>query len=86
MDREALIEELIDALRGTTLSLATECEDRGLDDTDEDVTDAVDQAIFLCAECGWWADMSEEASAFVDHEELICGDCATQNHDWNGED
>ena len=35
----------------------------------------LDDQIFRCNECGWWCDISEEASEDNDRDELTCSDC-----------
>lgn len=85
-DKEKAITELIDALVGSTLDFNAECAARGLDDMDDAVTDAVDQDIFLCTECGWWHEQYDEVSFFIDHDEWVCRTCAIEEHDWDGEE
>lgn len=83
---EGKIQTLIDDLTGTTNSLESKCEDLGLDPLSPEVTGAVDQQIFQCTECSWWCEMHDESSEFCGHDEWICGDCARDNHGWNGEE
>jgi len=77
MTKEERIEKLIESLRGTCDSMTTKAEDLDLDDLDEAVTGAVDEAIFCCASCGWWCEQDEEASEEYDLDEWTCRDCAS---------
>lgn len=87
MTTSSSYDELIDCLRGTALDLGALCDERSLSQDDDALTSAVDEAIFECCECGWWCDISEEVSAYVeDVAELLCNECARDNHDYNGDD
>lgn len=69
------IETLISRLSGTCNSMESECEALDLSDLDDDVTNAVDQAIFCCTQCSWWCPIDEESSEDAGWDELICRDC-----------
>jgi len=75
-EKDALIETVIDNLRGTaTGSLESECEAVGLSSDDEEVTAAVDQQIFNCTQCGWWCEIDEKASDDHGLDEWTCRQC-----------
>lgn len=81
------VQDLIDYMRGTAASINAQAEERGIDMLDDAVTSAVDEAIFECTDCGWWCDISEEVSEFVeDASDLLCDQCARDNHGYNGDD
>lgn len=69
------LETLINDLQGTCNSLDTYIEEE-LDVGDylcaEDYA-AIDEAIFLCTECGWWCPQDENVAE--DGEEGVCRDC-----------
>ena len=54
------IHTLIEDLQGTCHSINDHLPD-GMDEDDltMDELDHIDQEIFLCAECGWWCEVSE---------------------------
>lgn len=37
----------------------------------------LDQEIFMCSACGWWCEISEEASEDSDFDDLTCADCVS---------
>jgi len=78
------IQKVVDELRGSCDSLQSVAERHGLDPDSELLTDAVDQQIFLCSECGWWCEMHEEVSAFAGLDEWTCRQCAQDNHGYEG--
>lgn len=73
------ISELIEHLQGTcdTLDGAIQ-EVLGDDFSSEDLSDEnhdqIDLEIFLCADCGWWCEISQE-SEDSDETERVCDDC-----------
>jgi len=80
MITEQRINEIIDALRGSARSLldvATEEEE-----SDDELTAAIDDQLFECRCCGWWCEMgSENCTECADenpHEET-CTDCCTED-------
>lgn len=77
-DRDRLIQDVIDELRGSTGSLSEACAERDLSDMDDDVTAMVDNQIFECTACGWWCGIEEESSEDVGHDEWICSQCAEE--------
>ena len=42
---------------------------------DESFCHVLDKIAFLCVDCGWWCDISEEAAAEYDLEEWTCRAC-----------
>lgn len=78
MNKSDRISKLIETLRGSTSSVEVEAEELGLNDLDDEVTDAVDDAIFCCSQCNWWCDISEEASEEVGLFDLTCSECAEE--------
>ena len=73
------IDMLISRLSGSTNSMQTECEDLDLDDMDDEVTEAVDAAIFECTQCGWWCTIDEEASEDYGRDEWTCETCCKED-------
>lgn len=45
---------------------------------DRDFLHALDNLVFLCADCGWWCEISEEADpeTIGRYHDTICDDCA----------
>ena len=62
LDRNELVESIIDGLRGTLKSLAEVCEDHNIDEDELNINelDEIDQNVFCCDGCGWWYETGEE--------------------------
>jgi hypothetical protein len=71
------IDEIIDFLRGTCLTLAAALEDDE-DGEDEDLTAGIDAEIFECAGCGWWCEQSEAHEGPMGD---VCDDCHGESHE-----
>lgn len=73
------IQDLIDSLQGTADSLGGALENlypgMELEDLNDKDHFEIDNTIFLCDECGWWCEISENAET-DDSDEMICQDCA----------
>lgn len=74
------IEELISDLTGTTSTLNESIQelfgdDFSEDDLTEDNHNQIDNSIFLCDDCGWWCEISEESEEGFDGER-VCSDCS----------
>lgn len=74
------IRDLIGQLQGSTADMYAICEELDLDPMSDEITTAVDDVIFCCTCCGWWCDMSEEASEDFDHGEWACRDCMVDEY------
>jgi hypothetical protein len=72
-------QKLIEHLQGTCLSLEQACEQLGIEVDDVD-TEALDNELFLCAQCDWWCEISE-ASDDPDWNGDLCEDCAPEEDD-----
>lgn len=74
------IEKIIDYLQGSCKTMQDGITGITEDDnlSEEDITDEqmahIDQEIFLCTDCGWWCEISEETKS-VNDSELGCRDC-----------
>ena len=73
------IEELIGALQGTTDTMESAINELfGEDYSEDDLTDGdwnkINNSVFLCTDCGWWCETSEESQESLDGEQ-ICEDC-----------
>jgi len=60
-ERQKLFHDIVEHLRGSCRSLteayaAFECEDL---DNDEAFCDYLDSELFMCDDCGWWAEVGE---------------------------
>lgn len=59
------ISNLIDTLQGTTLEFSQACEMNGIpyeeltDNDIENIMETVNEALFLCPNCGWWEELCE---------------------------
>jgi anaerobic selenocysteine-containing dehydrogenase len=82
-DDQETWDAVIDGLRGTCNSLDSECETHGAPDLVDHMPflEHLDQEIFACTACGWWCGIDEEVSEEIGHDELICRDCAQEEHD-----
>lgn len=69
---DAIIEDLID----TPQSLEEACISHGVDcnSFDHEDMDYIDSQAFICNDCGWWTDRSDEAF------DNVCIDCV---HSWD---
>lgn len=69
------IDEVIKALQGTCTTIDDHLPE-GMDwnDLTSEDHEAIDNEIFLCAECGWWCELCEQAEDTDD--EPKCTDCA----------
>ena len=72
MNREIIVQNIIDDLRGTCQELNTVCEKYGTseDDLTEEELIKIDESIFCCSYCGWWLSFDEESL-----EDWVCKDC-----------
>lgn len=73
------LEELVDALRGSTDTLDMAIKELfgdqyGEDQMDDSDHDYIDNEIFLCTDCGWWCEISDESQECLEGER-ICHDC-----------
>ncbi len=72
------VQEAIDILQGTCDTLdgaiqeTTGNDELGEDDLTSEQHNLIDNQIFLCTECNWWCEISEQAE---DDNEPICQDC-----------
>lgn len=77
------IQVIIEGLQGTMDSIQQQLDfyypEMTEDDLTEDDHSKLDQEIFLCANCGWWCEISEESG--IDESELVCNDCAEENEE-----
>jgi hypothetical protein len=79
------LDELIEALTGTTESIAHFLPDGMVEeDLTEEEVQRIDEEIFLCATCGWWCEISENVES--DDSELHCRDCKDEDSDDEDED
>lgn len=77
------IYEVIESLQGTcTSSLAQKCEELFPGTEEDDLTDedyaAVDDEIFVCAQCGWRCETSEAHEHPEDGDGDVCDDCFSE--------
>lgn len=74
------IHKVIEGLQGTTDSISDHLPD-GMEEEDltSDDYNAIDNEIFLCAECGWWCEISEASES--DGGEEVCLDCRVPEDD-----
>lgn len=79
MATERRINEIVEHLQGTCLSLNSALTES--EQNDNELLLAIEQEIFLCAQCGWWCEVGEAKAG--DGEEDICEDCYEEND--NGE-
>jgi len=72
------IHKVIEGLQGTTDSISDHLPE-GMDEGDltSNDYDAIDNEIFLCAECGWWCEISEAAES--DDGGEMCRDCRPED-------
>ena len=68
------VQEMIDYLNGTILSVPAACEAFGFEDNEMTMSQLVmlDEQIFCCSQCGWWHEIAERHE-FDD--EPYCDDC-----------
>jgi formylmethanofuran dehydrogenase subunit E len=75
---DSQIEELIQHLNGSSLTLDNACQqlfDCGEDNLTVEQLEEIDQQIFQCETCGWWFERGEQAEAEGD---FNCEQCATE--------
>lgn len=79
------IDDLIEALTGTTESIAHFLPE-GMDEEDltPEEVQRIDEEIFLCATCGWWCEISDNVES--DDSELNCINCKDENEDSDDEE
>lgn len=74
------IEELVEALQGTTESIEHFLPN-GM--TEEDLTEEdqqyISNEIFLCATCGWWCEICQNVES--DDGDMHCSDCKDEDED-----
>lgn len=70
------VQKIIDYLQGTCNDLDASLRDFYPEMEYEDLTDEdlqqIDNQIFLCDQCGWWCEISEQAD---EEEEGYCAEC-----------
>ena len=65
------VEVLIEQLLGTCQDFS----EVGVDfyDLDKEEVECIDDAMFNCASCGWWFDLTDQSDR--DFEEMVCINC-----------
>lgn len=73
-------DEIVHDLQGTCKSLFESLCAHGHESLEEklDFLQYLDSQIFLCTTCGWWYEISEEASEDADLEEQTCRECVEE--------
>lgn len=80
------VEKIIEYLEGSCqpfekgIQTITENDDLTQDDLTDEQQAHIDQTIFLCSDCGWWFEMSEETKSAND-DEMGCRDCNPDDED-----
>ena len=73
------VQELINSLQGTCSSIDDHLpEGMNWEDLTNEDHEAIDNEIFLCAECGWWCEISEQVES---DDEQYCRDCREEEDD-----
>jgi len=79
---DADIQNIIDYLQGTCMTLQAACQAYGYEE--EDLTteqlETIDQEIFLCTSCGWWHEQGESSEHSPDGENY-CIECGNDEED-----
>lgn len=72
-------EELIESLRGTCMTSLNDKLDELFGLTEMDLSseeeDLIDMEIFVCGECSWWCEASQESEVDKGDGERYCTDC-----------
>lgn len=69
------LDEIVHSLQGTCQSLEDALsEEDDEDESDIQLTDYIDQEIFLCPVCNWWCERSE-GNEDPAQDEDVCDDC-----------
>lgn len=80
-----LLEQLVQTLQGSCMSLDDGVQEVFGDEHDGsslpmEYLNALDQELFLCATCGWWYEICDNADDGIDNENN-CVDCYPDDHD-----
>lgn len=84
-------EKIINYLQGSCMNMeeaihhTTENDDLCEDDITESQMAHLDQEIFLCTDCNWWCEISEEVKSEEDGE-MGCRDCNPDEEDEEDEE
>lgn len=75
-----LWDEIISSLQGTTNSLEQVLESHNKEDLEDnsEFLAFLDSLIFCCSMCGWWCEISEEASEDHNLSEFTCKECCDE--------
>lgn len=82
-DKDALtreqLDELVESLRGTCMNtidgMMSELFNLTEDDLSADEMSHIEMEIFICGECGWWCEISQESEIDKGDGERYCTEC-----------